>query len=828
MSISRVFAPLCAALLGFVSAASANPLDAIHEDDREALEALAVYPEDVRGHALEVATEPGVLVELQDLQDDSQKTFRDLLDPYAQSDQEQLFELSRYPDLVEQIARGGPKSRGELERIAARYPEDVRGAALRQGGARHRVIVRMNALLDDFDDDFDDLVADLPPRKAQAFRALLGTPEVLSLMTEHRELTVLLGDAYDRSPQDARERFADLNLEVARRNAEEAQDWKEAVDTDPELRRDYEAAARDYEADTGYGAYSPPRTSVNVVINPYPYWVGYPWWYPVSYVYYDPWYWWYPRPYWGHVGWRWGPRFYVGFGAGPVWRPWYPTPYFTSWYFSFGHHHHRYPYLSSHYVDYYWDRHDHHDRYRSNVHIENHYHFNKRVVKKFVYETDRVVSRDFLRGSREERVKRFREYGRMAPELEKVQLEARRKELGGRGRADRLRVPDRVRDADREASHRAAGEILRKREKDAPELARFAREPRAGDADRGRAERDRARDAAGTEKGARERGRDAAPSEAGARERGRDAAETRERGRDAAPSGTGARERGRDAAETRERGRDAAGAEKGAGEPRRPRDAAGGETGERAGSDRRRDGGDAGKGAASGRATPTFERPGGDAGSARDSARRGTREREAAPSTREGARSGERSGASRSERRVEPEGGDRGEPRAREQRAAPPFERDRSRAESREREQRTTPRYEPEARRRSSTPSVEREARPQSQPEARRQQPRSEPRRQVEPQRSEPRRQVEPQRSEPRRQVEPQRSEPRVERERSGSRGSYEAPRAQPRAEPRASSGGGRHGGGGGGNGGGGDGKRGKKSAEEEEQGGGGGGGRRR
>ena len=45
---------------------------------------------------------------------------------------------------------------------------------LRQGGPRHRVIVRMNALLDEFDDRFDDLVADLPPRKQEAFRALLG------------------------------------------------------------------------------------------------------------------------------------------------------------------------------------------------------------------------------------------------------------------------------------------------------------------------------------------------------------------------------------------------------------------------------------------------------------------------------------------------------------------------------------------------------------------------------------------------------------------------------------------------------------------------------
>ena len=72
-------------------------------------------------------------------------------------------------------------------------------------------------------------------------------------------MTVVLGDALRPQPgRGARERFADLNLQVAQRNAEEADDWKESVETDPDLRRDYENAARRLQADTGYDAYAPP------------------------------------------------------------------------------------------------------------------------------------------------------------------------------------------------------------------------------------------------------------------------------------------------------------------------------------------------------------------------------------------------------------------------------------------------------------------------------------------------------------------------------------------------------------------------------------------
>jgi hypothetical protein len=423
MSLSHrplvLLAALLLVLIAGPGAARANPLDAI--SDRDTLEALALYPEDVRGSALEASTQAATLVELDKLQRDSQDAFRTLLDPYDQDAQQQLFDLSRYPDLVAEIGTGGPKSRSELEAIASRYPETIREAAVRQGTEHRAVVARMHALLADFDGRFNGLVADLPPAKQEAFRSLLATPELLSLLTGHMQTTVLLGDAYDRDPGGVRAGLADLNLEVARRNAEEAKDWQKSVDSDPQLKSDYQQAARDYQQQTGYSAYQAPTTTVvNVNVNPYPYWFGYPWWYPVTYSYYDPWYWWYPRSVWGGCGYSFGPRVVVW--GGPVWRPWFPTFGFTSWYFSYGVHHARYPYLTDRFVSYY-DRPVVVDKH---VHVDIH----KTVVKKFVYDTNVVLPAHHLgAGDRKVRIARYREYGKLAPEIEQARLKVRKQDL---------------------------------------------------------------------------------------------------------------------------------------------------------------------------------------------------------------------------------------------------------------------------------------------------------------------------------------------------------------------------------------------------------------
>ncbi len=691
--------------------AAASVLEDIDEDDREAVEALALYPEDVRDNALRAATEPGVLERLQALQDDSQDEFRELLDPYSQDDQEQLFELSRYPDLIDDIARGGKKSRSELATIAARYPEDVREAAVRQGSERHHVVSRMSALLEDFDQRFDGLVEDLSPSDRDAFRALLRTPELLSLLSEHMNMTVVLGKAYEDDPAEARGALSDLNLEVARRNAEEADDWKRSVDSDPDLRRDYEAASADYQRDTGYSAYQGPRTVVNVSFNPYPYWFGYPWWYPVSYTYYDPWYWWYPRRSWGHCGYSYGPR--VAFYGGPIWRPWYPTYHFSSWYFSHGHHHARYPYFSDHFVSYYQR-----PVVVKNVYNYNYYNLRGRSVKKFVHHADRVMPARFMAGkNRKERVERFREYGKLAPEIERVERDARRKEFA-RERGKRPGKDFRIgqgEDRGEDAARSEVQKIVAKNPKQYPELSKV---------DKKSWER-------------RDRGKDAEDAQGAARDRGKRGDETGvggeagKGGKDRAlegPKGSGDRDRG-------DKARPAPG---GGDRDDRQRDRAKG---------KEKEGGAASPGPDTGtvqrerekskKARPTFDRPG-DTDRDRD---RGSAKSGRGKGDEKGAASPDRS--SGDEARAKRSGGDGGGKRnggggssdkraAQPERSAPSFDapdarKDRSVKKS-EPKQRETPRYDAPPKERSGGGGGGQGYQRREEPRVQQQAPRQEPR----------------------------------------------------------------------------------------------------
>jgi len=134
-------------------------------------------------------------------QERSRDRFRQLLSPYERDVQEQLFEITRYPELIAQIVEGGPKSTYELQAIAPLYPEEARAAALAAGSSHWKVVARIDALLRDEATWLEARIAHLPEAKREAFRALVATPELLALLAENTTLAVLLGDAYEREPE---------------------------------------------------------------------------------------------------------------------------------------------------------------------------------------------------------------------------------------------------------------------------------------------------------------------------------------------------------------------------------------------------------------------------------------------------------------------------------------------------------------------------------------------------------------------------------------------------------------------------------------------------
>ncbi len=144
-------------LVGLFSASSASALDpqldsgGFREEDRAVAEEIAAYSADERHAALIAAGFPEDLLEVQQIQGGSTDDFATLVEGFSREDQEQIWDLVRYPGLVADLARGGAKSDADLERIAQRYPEEIRPGMVfaleTQHGKVHEFGVRLEEML---------------------------------------------------------------------------------------------------------------------------------------------------------------------------------------------------------------------------------------------------------------------------------------------------------------------------------------------------------------------------------------------------------------------------------------------------------------------------------------------------------------------------------------------------------------------------------------------------------------------------------------------------------------------------------------------------------
>lgn len=343
-----------------------GPLEPVREEDRSALETLALYQEPARTTLLEVARHPQTLIALERIQEGTRRDFNALIEPLAEEDRKQIWELVRYPALIGDLAVGGEKTRAEVEAIAQRYPEETRAAAVVIATEHRDLLLEIYALESAFQTEFDALVSGLPKAGEAAFRAILERPELLEILTAHMHLSVLLGEAYARDPERLDAALASVANDVATRTASAQEEWIRTLEEDPEARAELEAAAEAYaeEEAIDYEEVTETRyeTQVNVVVHPYPYWFGFPtpfFGFHVgfySYAWY-PWYW-YPSH---HFGFYYGPRHRVAVYG-------YPSHHFLSWYYGYGSHYDRYPHLSRHFVRHHGTYHRYsHDRVTHHV-----------------------------------------------------------------------------------------------------------------------------------------------------------------------------------------------------------------------------------------------------------------------------------------------------------------------------------------------------------------------------------------------------------------------------------------------------------------------------
>jgi len=314
------------------------------KEDSAAINALALYPDSVRREIFTACEYPAIIENVASLQKNSSTAFADMVSSYSKTKQEDVWNLSRYPNLISRLVEGGKKSKEDIETILNDYPAEIHDVALKYGRDEYDLLKKVDDLQINTNQQFNDAIASYPPDVQKTFTDLLQLPEVMNLLNDHLALSVRVGDKYKRDPEWVMHKSDSTAAAEAKINAQQLQDWKQTLQQDSGAQNDMKAAANEYATDNGYkqSDVDAPMDSNqvdNTAVYPYSYWFGYPTWYPYAY--------WYPYPYWYDWGFYYGPYGnLVVFG--------FPSFYFTNWYFCYPHHWNRYPYLGSAYIYHYY------------------------------------------------------------------------------------------------------------------------------------------------------------------------------------------------------------------------------------------------------------------------------------------------------------------------------------------------------------------------------------------------------------------------------------------------------------------------------------------
>jgi hypothetical protein len=383
------------------------------EEEQEAVNALVLYPEETRKHILESTLHPDALIKLESVQNRTSTAFRELMEPLAKKEQEAIWDLTRYPGLIHQLALQRTGSKKSIEDILADYPEVIHRRAKEVASNQNLPLVAVDELNQAAESAFNSTLSEYPPKTETSLRALLALPEVLTILTENIRLTVLVGHVYAKEPAWVLQQADSLHLEMARLNAQELEDWKTSVENDPEAMAELNASAKAYNEEYGYDdAYyeyeeevtEAPREQVVVHHHHYdyyyPYWFSYPYWYAYPrWTYHPAWY------DWGFYYYPDQPVFFFGL----------PSYYFLYWYFDRPYHHRYYPHLSAHFVRHY------HGHRRSGSGIST-------AVNDWQHKNRDVISKDWMKDDGK-LPKRFKEYGEFESSREKYNQKNPSKEI---------------------------------------------------------------------------------------------------------------------------------------------------------------------------------------------------------------------------------------------------------------------------------------------------------------------------------------------------------------------------------------------------------------
>ena len=365
-------------------------LKQVIKGNQEAVDAIAMYPTETRKIIFEATEYPEVIAKLNAMQKNSQDAFEKLISSLSKEEQEKIWNLTRYDGLISDLTANQNKSEDVINNILANYPEEIHKTALEEQKKNYDLLVHIDKMNKSYNSDFELLLSGYPPEAIDAFREIIKMPEVLDILFDHMQYTVVVGDYYKKNPERVLHKTDSLNLVLTQKNTQEADDWKQSMIDNPQVQEEYTGAAQEYAQDNGYQPedYNAPLTQDVTDYNTYPYnwWFGYPSWYPYDY--------WNPYPYWYDWGFYFGPGGQVVFFG-------LPSEYFMDWFFYYPEHCSRYAELSNHYYNYY-------NRHRESMNNNSISH----SVNDWRDRNKDIVNADWDKDN-SNRIQRFKEYGKM-------------------------------------------------------------------------------------------------------------------------------------------------------------------------------------------------------------------------------------------------------------------------------------------------------------------------------------------------------------------------------------------------------------------------------
>jgi hypothetical protein len=369
------------------------------ESERKSIEAIALYPEDIRLAVLEVASHPAQMITIKRLQEESQQNFRNLVERYPRETQEAIWDLTRFDGLMEAIA-ASDLTRPSLDAIVQSYPPEISETVRRLQSNDFALIREVVHLRLSTEQASRELFSSESAEFQHAINVLLDHPEVLSIMMDEVELAIMIGDIYLNERTWLLRKADSLHIALAAENSRSLEDWKATVENDPELQDELRASLQEYSGDYPFDdVYYSEGEDIPVTIRNedqivdhisvyyhyhYPFWFGYPYWYDYPR--------WRPFPYW----YDWG---FYPFYRRPLMVIGLPRYHVVWWYFNKPYHHYRYNHLSTQLIQHY---HTHREFGGGITSAVNHWQMQNR----------NVITNDFL-SNRPQLSENLRLYGQM-------------------------------------------------------------------------------------------------------------------------------------------------------------------------------------------------------------------------------------------------------------------------------------------------------------------------------------------------------------------------------------------------------------------------------